>query len=291
MLTACGNDELSSPTGEVEGAVALQVNSGIQTRAYNNRWETGDRIGIHAYETGTTTVADSYANIPYVTQTDGTDGSFAPDGTTIYLPTDETRRDFTAYYPYQAQLADGKTYRVDVSDQRSQKAIDLMAADTQTAGRTAPAVTFNFVHKLSKLEITLQPGSGMTTDELAGLTVQLTGQQTAATFDVTQPASAVSITAGTAAPVTLQTNAAGTSAEGIVLPSTDYNGMSLSITLSDNASVFTWPLGNATASDKFEAGKKYLYTITVNKTEINVTSTITDWTPGNGTGGESGSAY
>ena len=39
----------------------------------------------------------------------------------------------------------------------------------------------------------------------------------------------------------------------------------------------------------FEAGKKYLYTINVNKAEISVTATITDWEPGNN-GGESGYA-
>ena len=151
-------------------------------------------------------------------------------------------------------------------------------------------MAFNFTHKLCKMELTLKPGSGMTGTELAGLTVELTGQQTAGTFNVTQPASAVSVTTGTATPIPLLTNADGTFAEGIVLPSESYQGMSLNITLSDGASVFSWPLGNATESQKFEAGKKYLYTITVNKTNIDVTATITDWEPGNGDG-ETGDAY
>lgn len=288
-LTACGNEEES--TQGADGRVALQVTSGIQTRACDNQWEAGDRIGIYAFGTGGTTVYDGYANIPYITQTNGTSGSFSPvtDGTVIYLPTDNAKLDFVAYYPYTATLT-GNVYTVDVSDQTSQKDIDLMAADTQTADRKTPTVTFNFIHKLCKVEVTLKPGSGMTEEGLAGLTVQLTGQQTAGTFDVTQPTSAVSVTTGTTKPIALQTNAAGTFAEGIVLPSDDYRGMSFEITLSDGASVFTWPLSDATASDKFEAGKKYLYTITVNKTDISVTSTITDWEPGNGTG-ETGEAY
>lgn len=286
-LTACNNEEETMQGAD--GRIALQVTSGIQTRAYDNQWETGDRIGIYAFGKGTTTVADGYGNIPYTTASGGTTGSFAPDGTTIYLPTDGTERDFVAYYPYTAGLTDG-IYTVDVSNQSSQKVIDLMAAATQTADRTNPNVAFNFTHKLCKMELTLKPGSGMTGTELAGLTVELTGQQTAGTFNVTQPASAVSVTTGTATPIPLLTNADGTFAEGIVLPSESYQGMSLNITLPDGSSVFSWPLGNATESQKFEAGKKYLYTITVNKTNIDVTATITDWEPGNG-GGETGDAY
>lgn len=282
-LTACTNDDIPAQ----DNRVALQVTSGIQTRAYGNQWEAGDRIGIYAFTEGTATVADGYANIPYITQTSDADVTFAPVGTTIYLPTNGDVRDIVAYYPYK-QLS-GDAYEVDVTDQSSQKDIDLMAADTQTADRTDPTVAFNFVHKLSKVEITLQPGSGMTDDDLKGLTVALTGQQTAGTFDVTQPASAVTVTTGTATPITLLTNSEGSFAEGIVLPSDDYTGMSLEITLADGESVFTWPLSSATESSKFEAGKKYLYTINVNKAEISVTATITDWEPGNN-GGESGYA-
>lgn len=282
-LTACTNDDI--PTQD--NRVALQVTSGIQSRAYDNQWEAGDRIGIYAFTEGTTTVADGYANIPYITQTSDADCTFAPGGTTIYLPTNGDARDIVAYYPYK-QLS-GDEYEVNVTDQSSQKDIDLMAASTQTADRTDPTVEFSFVHKLSKVEITLQPGSGMTDDDLKGLTVSLTGQQTAGTFDVTQPASAVTVTTGTATPIALLTNAEGSFAEGIVLPSDDYNGMSLEITLADGESVFTWPLSNATKSQKFEAGKKYLYTINVNKAEISVTATITDWEQGNN-GGESGYA-
>ena len=220
-LTACSNEE--EITQEADGRVALQVTSGIQTRAYNNQWEAGDRIGIYAFGTGGTTVYDSYANIPYVTQTNGTDGSFSPDGNTIYLPANGEKLDFVAYYPYTTSLTDG-IYTVDVSDQSNQSAIDLMAAGTQTADRTDPAVAFNFTHKLCKVEITLEPGSGMSATELAGLDVELTGQQIGGTFNVTQPNSAVSVTTGTVQSVELLTNAAGTFAEGIVLPSENFNG-------------------------------------------------------------------
>lgn len=286
MLTACGNED--EQVQDV-GRVPLQVTSGIQTRAVNNQWEADDAIGIYAFEEGTTNVADNYVNVRYTTSTEGTQGTFAPDGTTIYLPTDNTTRDFVAYYP-QTSLTDD-TYAVNVTNQGDQSAIDLMSADTKKASRFRPSVAFNFTHKLSKVEVTLLAGDGLTVTDLAGLKVELTGQRTAATFDVKQPTSAVVVdTESQPTTIPLLTADDGQSAEAIVLPSADYNGMSLVITLADGNSVFTWALANSVNATKFEEGKKYLYNITLNKTEIIVTATISDWEPGNGAG-ETGSAY
>ena len=66
--------------------------------------------------------------------------------------------------------------------------------------------------------------------------------------------------------------------------------MTLHLELSDGSSFFNWDLNNSIA-DKFEAGKKYVYDITVNRTGLGVTSTIEDWTPGNGENGEQGEAF
>ncbi len=283
LMTACQNDE---ETMQTDSRVALQVTSGIQTRAYDDQWEKGDEIGIFGNIQGTTP-AEWSGNVPYTT-TNG-DGNFAPDAGPIYLPTDGTSVDFVAYYPYTASLTDG-VYTVDVSSQSNQSAIDFMASGTQTADRINPEVVFNFEHKLSKLYITFRAGDGMAAADLAGMTVQLTGQQPKATYDVTQPDGAVNV--GTDNPVTLTLNTAadGTSAEGIVLPSNNYDSMVLHLVLANNAGFFNWNLYESEA-ESFEAGKKYVYAITVNSTRLDVTASITDWTPGNGEGGEQGEAY
>ena len=46
LLTACQNDE---ETMQTDARVALQVTSGIQTRAYDDQWEKGDEIGIFGF--------------------------------------------------------------------------------------------------------------------------------------------------------------------------------------------------------------------------------------------------
>ena len=283
-LAACNNEEITTTP---DARVALQVTGGIQTRAFDDRWEENDEIDIFGFTQGDAPT-QAYSNVRYVTKNG--DGAFTPDGNTIYLPTDDSSLDFVAYYPHTASLTADGIYAVDVTDQSGQKDIDLMAASKQTGNRIDATVAFNFVHKLSKVIFTFKPGDGMTDTELAGMTVQLTNQQTLATFDVTQPDGEVVVGTNTPATLTLNTAADGSSSEGIVLPSSDFSGMTLHLELSDGSSFFNWDLNNSIA-DKFEAGKKYVYDITVNRTGLGVTSTIEDWTPGNGENGEQGEAF
>ena len=254
LLTACQNDEEPMQT---DTRVALQVTSGIQTRAYDNQWEENDDIGIFGFTQGDAPT-QAYSNVRYVTRSG--DGAFTPDGTTIYLPTDDSYLDFVAYYPYTATAMTDGIYAVDVTDQSIQKDIDLMAASKLSANRSKNTVTFNFEHKLSKIVLTFKPGDGMALSELAGMKVQLTNQQTLATFNVTQPDGEVVVGTNTPATLTLNTDADGTSSEGIVLPSANFDGMTLHLELSNGSSFFNWDLNNSKA-EKFEAGKKYVYEI------------------------------
>ena len=284
LLTACQNDE---ETMQTDTRVALQVTSGIQTRAYDATWEANDEIGIFGFTQGDAPT-QAYSNVRYVTKSDN--GRFTPDGTTIYLPVDDSYLDFVAYYPHTTSLTADGIYAVDVTDQSIQKDIDLMAAGKQRADRVNAKVNFNFKHKLSKIVFNFTAGVGMDESELAGMKVQLTNQQTLATFDVTQPDGEVVVGTNTPATLTLNTTDDGMSSEGIVLPSANFDGMTLHLALVDGGSFFNWDLNNSSAN-KFEAGKKYVYDITVNRTGLSVTATITDWAPGNGENGEQGEAF
>lgn len=285
LLTACQNDEEIMQT---DTRVALQVTSGIQTRAYDDQWEENDDIGIFGFTQGDAST-QAYSNVRYVTKSGN--GTFTPDGTTIYLPTDDSYLDFVAYYPHTTSLTADGIYAVDVTDQSIQKDIDLMAASKLSANRIKNTVAFNFKHKLSKVVFNFKAGDAMEESELAGMTVQLTNQQTKALFDVTKPDGEVVVGTDSPIDITLLTDANGTSSEGIVLPSANFDNMTLHLELADESSFFNWDLNKSQNADKFEAGKKYVYDITVNRSGLGVTATITDWTPGNGENGEQGEAF
>ena len=78
-VAACNKGEMTPDTGT---RVALQVTSGIQTRAYNATWEAGDDIGIFGFTQGDAPT-QAYTNVRYVTT--GGDGAFAPDVWTSWL--------------------------------------------------------------------------------------------------------------------------------------------------------------------------------------------------------------
>ena len=95
----------------------------------------------------------------------------------------------------------------------------------------------------------------------------------------------INITGG----VTLLTAADGMRAEGIVLPRASTDKMFFEFKLK-NGSTYRWYLKDSPLSGEFVAGNKYVYTMTIGKRSVEVTSTVVGWTAGNGDGGETGFA-
>lgn len=297
-FAACSNDE-NLVNGENDN-VAIRVSGGITadegamkvgSRAAGSAWEAGDAIGIFMLNG---TAVDTYSNIKYVT-TDNS-GVFNPQSTTIYLPVDGSGRDFVAYYPYDGVM-EGSTYSINLNNQTDQSAIDFMTSEKENGtlstvkgiAKTNPDVKFRFHHMLSKVSLIIKTGNGFTGDntELAGLIVKLTGQNTEGTCDVLND-NAVTATGSTDKTIELLTAADGLTSEAIVMPADNFNGMKLQFE-TVNSGNYEWSLASSTEADKFEPGKEYKYTITINKTSISVTTTIADWESGNGSG-DTGSA-
>lgn len=286
-LAGCSNDE-NLPAAD--DRVALQVNSSIQTRAFDNQWEAGDEIGIFMLDNGLSTVANGYGNVPYRVESAGTGGkAFSPASEVIYFPTNDDKRDFIAYYPYSADnMNSNGVYNIDLTNQNPQKEIDFMVAEKVTdKSRTDANVSFQFTHKLAKIVMDIKAGDGLSANDLDNVKVSLTGQPTKGTFHVLTAQDAIAAT-DDRTEIGLLVNTGGTEAEGIVFPCEDYDGMRF---VFDTVSMgsYEWALSQSTKATKFEAGKKYVYTIIVHRRGLNVTSSITDWLPGNGDG-ETGSA-
>lgn len=288
LLPGCSEDRENTPQ-PTDGRVALQATSGIRmnTRAYDKTWEANDAIGIYMLNGGAT---DGDGNRKYTTALTAENGSFtAAEGHTLYFPVDGSQRDFVAYYPYRKTLADGNVYTVDVSHQTPQKDIDLMgAAKVERKDKNNPVVAFVFTHKLVKLAVTIKAdGTSLTDADLAGTTVSITHQQTAATYNVLTGGEA---TVTTGAPTEIDLHTDGLKAEGIVLPAATTAGMELMFTVPKLGNQkFHWDVNSAAQSKAFVAGSKYLYTIIIGKAGVEVSSKVEDWAPGNGNG-ETGNA-
>ena len=185
MMAACSNDE--NETQVNDGRVAVSFAGGITlTRATTDAWEANDGIGIYMLEHGTKTVAHGAANRKYVTTAGN--GEFTPAGVeqTIYFPLNADEKvDFIAYYP-QIDLTDD-IYKVDVSDQKNPADIDLLRSDNATGkDKSTNTVDLNFFHRLSRVEVELTAGEGVSDAELAGMGITLSKQPVKADFNVLQ---------------------------------------------------------------------------------------------------------
>lgn len=286
-LTGCNQDE-NLPGTDADGRVALQVSSGIQTRAVGNQWEAGDQIGIFMLKPGTDKF-DTYRNLPY--KTTGTNNIFLPDeqsgGSKIYLPEDYSKVDFIAYYPWSKELdgdVENPIYPINLTNQNEQNKIDFMMADKVTGrSRRDYKAAFGFNHKLAKIEMEIHAGAGIIEPDLTGLTVKLTNQPLTGSFDLLK-GTEVTASNDAAQDMELKVAPEGTSAEAIVFPSEDYEGMYFNFETKTKGT-YSWKLTNSNADPKkFVAGHKYIYKITVKRTTLEVTATIKDWEPGNGEG-------
>jgi hypothetical protein len=286
VFAGCSNNDEIIDSDLQRSEVALDVTAGIaieapQTRVSGTSWSSNDAIGIFQMRTGTTTLMDT--NRRYTNNSGSSTFSPAAPDQIIYFPIATTPlSDFIAYYPYKVAQTDF-VYPIDVTSQSNQQAIDLLTADRVVGkNKNNPAVAFNFKHRLSKLELDLSAGNGIETSDLHGITITITEQQPTATFDLN---TGVLTPSGTAQTITLNTATNGLFADAIIIPAEAGAARQLTFTLGSGER-FVWNIPNTKA---FEAGQKNIYDITINRTSINVVSTITDWAAGNGTG-ETGSA-
>ena len=293
LLTGCGNNNGVETPGS-DGRVALQVNGGIETRATDTAWEKGDAIGSYMLKAGTTTLSEGAENRYYFT-VDGSSTFAATAGQTIYFPVDGSTVDFRAYHPYRGTLSDG-VFALDVSSQTDLPAIDLMSAKVESTpeaplDKNHPAVAFTFRHLLTKLELNISAGNGISADDLQGLKVEITNQRTAGSYAPHNEL--LGVASEPVKTITMNTAADGTLAQAILLPTTPTDGINpviagreLVFTLKETGEVFRYPLPD----DKgFLAGDKNIYNITINRTSLTVTAEVQNWNPGNGSG-DNGSA-
>lgn len=264
LLTACNKDnEMETPwNGEIRLSSGVTVQ---QTRA--NSGDVPDKqiaSGQTVQVVVTKQISDTKTYTGYdQALTAGGDGTFT-GGTTMYYPQSGIGVSIYAFHPATA----GASF-VTNADQNSDVnyySSDLLYSDEKNYARQNNSHSLTFKHKLSKLTYTLVAGTGNPT--IAGATVKWKNVCNTAAFEkttgaVSNPSNATDIiphaTYGT-----------------IIVPQTvSANTALLEVTLADGAVLTYTP----TDAQVFASESKYNYKITVNLSDLTVTSTVTDWAP------------
>lgn len=287
MLAACNSNEVEEPDGadrrvpvEFRGAVSV-----TETRAIDQTWTNDDAIGIFMVTAGAdflpVNICEGAENIPYATHTAAL-GTFAPTGTTIYYPMDNSEVDFYAYYPQGTVTTGGDPvhylYALDVATQGNQEKLDFMYSDNvKRRNKTLRAAQLAFSHRLCKVILTVTPGEGVDAADMTGLTVKVNSQNTTATFDLST--GTLNTDASTPKNITLFKQPDVYVYEAILLPD-DAASRTFEFDLNNgNDAPFAWEMEKT-----LTAGNKYTYTVKLNRTGVEVAGTIGEW--GSGDNGE-----
>ena len=269
-MVSCSTEDTAPSTQNDKVAVQFTGGISVNTRAAGVAWADGDRIGIFMTGANQPLSADAIKegvdNVCY--QSNGSI-AFSPvsGGKTIFFPIDGDV-DFYSYYP-QTTFNNYKV-ALNMGDQKSQEAIDFMYAKTTGCNKAKPQVDLKFNHMLSKLILNIQPGNGLTQDDLNNLTVTIKDQNTTATFNL-----ADGVISGEGNPDNIQMKATqvGKIYEAILLP-TASTTREIEFNLNNGHDApFVWKMDS-----ELKGGNLYNYTtVKLTRTTIEMTGTIESW--------------
>lgn len=269
-MVSCSTEDTAPSTQNDKVAVQFTGGISVNTRAAGLAWAEGDRIGI--FMTGTKqplsadAIKEGVDNVCY--QTNGSIG-FSPvsGGKTVFFPIDGDV-DFYSYYP-QTTVNDYKV-ALDVTDQGKQEAIDFMYAKTEGCNKATPQVFLKFYHKLSNLVLEVQPGNGLTQEDLKKMTVTVKGQNTKATFNL---ADGTISGEGNPTDIKMKTTQAGKLYEAILLPTEEASRV-IEFDLNNGYDApFVW-----TMPAKLEGGNRYHYTVVkLSRSAVDISGNIEPW--------------
>ena len=269
-MVSCSTEDTAPSTQNDKVSVQFTGGISVSTRAAGVAWADGDKIGIFMIEAGKTLSADAISegvdNVCY--QSNGSK-AFSPisGGKTIFFPIDGDV-DFYSYYPH-TTVSDYKV-ALNVADQTSQEAIDFMYAQTKGCHKSIPQVELKFNHMLSNLVLNVQPGNGLTEDDLNKLKVTIKDQNTTATFNL---ADGVISGEGNPANIQMKTVKVGKKYEAILLP-TKSTTREIEFDLDNGHDApFVW-----TMATDLKGGNLYNYTtVKLTRTGVELSGTIKPW--------------
>ena len=269
-MVSCSTEDTAPSTQNDKVAVQFTGGISVNTRAAGVAWADGDRIGIFMTGANQSLSADAIKegvdNVCY--QTSGSSAfSPIPNGKTIYFPIDGNV-DFYSYYP-QTTVNEYKV-ALNVADQKSQEAIDFMYAKTTGCNKATPQVELKFNHQLCNLILNVQPGDGLTEDDLNSLTVTIKDQNTTATLNL-----ADGVISGEGNPDNIQMKATqvGKIYEAILLP-TASTTREIEFNLNNGHDApFVWKMDS-----ELKGGNLYNYTtVKLTRTTVDMMGTIESW--------------
>ena len=254
FLQSCQQEEqlLTGDESRREIVFTSIIDDSHLSRVVDASWEQGDEIGVFMKNAETEAVIRG--NVPYVTKSGN--GNFVGKNGPMEFPEGEgVKVDFIAYYPYTTRAENFKQYSIDLTNQRNQRALDLMkAVNLVNRDATSPQGNLQFRHLLSKLVLNLTPSQGAS---LKGIKATVSALKVMGNANLAADGT-ITLEDQTAA-VEMFVNAEGTQAEAVLLPQDLTDKLKITLELNGHQREVTTNI-----SGKLEAGKKYICNLKIN---------------------------
>jgi len=294
-LFSCNDEERNDPlTKENELHIGVQ---GITTRALENAFTSMDRIGLFAVGSpGELLPAANHADNIGFTLVNEAEDTWVPDET-VYYPADGNPLDLYAYYPYADPIFKAGSTLIPFRIKPDQKEYvnytnsDLVIAEKKGVLRSANKVNLTFDHKLSRMAFALKAGEGFTVDEIKNAEISILNAIIDATYDLAEGISGIPV-AGEIRDNIFPTGewlASENDASAI------YGKKAIIIPQELNQDTYIQiKLGARTFFKKFQdpitlhSGDSRDFIITLNNSELEISTTLNPWNNGDPIEGEAG---
>jgi uncharacterized protein (TIGR02145 family) len=165
LTTSCVNS-ISSDIVE-SGSIPVSLSASIQSRVANNNFEDNDEIGVFMLSDNQKLSSQRYLDNKLFKINGGT-----VSGETVYYPAGNATCTFISYYPYKSTgiTAGESTMDLTVANNQSKTAdytsSDFLVAKKENVTPSSNTVILDHKHKLSLMNIILQPETGSSAEEL-----------------------------------------------------------------------------------------------------------------------------
>lgn len=262
-----GDDNPPAPAEKVE----IKINPSVAgSRATDTGFEQGDRIGLfvvnnNGNQAGTLQSTGNHVDNMRFTYS----GSWAPDSP-VYWKEGDVHADFYLYYPYSSSPSVSSLsveVKADQSSESSYKASDFLWGVARDIAPTASAISITASHVMSRISITVEPGSGFTAETLsaAAMTVRVNGVQCKATVNLAD--GTVTPAGGIGSVIPLKNGNAYTA---LIVPQTVPESDLITVTVDGHDL-------NLKKAFTFEGGKNHDFKMTVNKAADGINVNINPW--------------
>ena len=268
LLTACTSDFYKEYIdGRVPislGYETLTAKEATRTAASTDLNDANIAAGRSVMVRISTNSGSSYDDYEYTTN--ATAGAMVAPSEKPYYPTSGTVK-IVAYHPYDA----GTTFAVaeDQTNNDSYNQSDLMFSDNLSSlAKTSETVNLQFTHKMAKLVVTATAGDGVS--EIRTITLKNVKRQVSFNQTTGDVGEATAAETGSTNVVLFKDGSAATGTGAALIPAQTIEGDVIAIETDQGTAVYNVPAGKT-----FTANTKYTISVTVNRTAVGATNTIT----------------